>query len=133
MSHRIPIKVRFYELDPYNHLNHATYVQYFEVGRVELLESIGLGLTALQEQGIQIVITDLHTRFLASAGPLDELVVETEVGEVRRASTSWTQRLLRGDQILATQEITAAITDTSGRPVRMPEQLAATLEALINR
>jgi len=54
MSHRIPIKVRFYELDPYNHLNHATYVQYFEVGRVELLESIGSGLTTLQEQGIQI-------------------------------------------------------------------------------
>jgi len=44
MAHRYPIKVRFYELDPYNHLNHASYVQYFEVGRVELLESIGFGL-----------------------------------------------------------------------------------------
>ena len=42
MAHRYPIKVRFYELDPYNHLNHASYVQYFEVGRVELLESIGI-------------------------------------------------------------------------------------------
>ena len=51
MPHRTPIKVRFYELDPYGHLNHAVYVNHFEVGRVECLESLGWGLDALQQQG----------------------------------------------------------------------------------
>ena len=48
-AHRIDLKVRFYELDPYGHLNHSAYVQFFETGRVELLEDAGLGLVSLDE------------------------------------------------------------------------------------
>jgi acyl-CoA thioester hydrolase len=128
MAHRYPIKVRFYELDPYNHLNHASYVQYFEVGRVELLESIGVGLAELQELGRHIVVTEIHTRFLKSAGPHDALVVETEVLEIRRATSRWRQRLMRGEEVIATQVIHAAMTDTAGKPVRFPSELAAALE-----
>lgn len=127
MVHRHPIKVRFYELDPYNHVNHSAYIQYFEVGRVELLQSIGFGLDAMQEDGSQIVVTELATRFLAPAGPLDRLVVETEVLEVRRASTRWSQRLLRGSEVIASQEIKAAVIDTTGKPIRMLPHLADAL------
>jgi acyl-CoA thioester hydrolase len=128
MAHRYPIKVRFYELDPYNHLNHAAFVQYFEVGRVELLEEIGVGLAELQELGRHIVVTEIQTRFLKSAGPHDTLVVETEVLEIRRASSRWRQRLLRGDDVIATQVVHAAMTDTSGKPVRFSSEVAAALE-----
>jgi acyl-CoA thioester hydrolase len=128
MAHRYPIKVRFYELDPYNHLNHASYVQYFEVGRVELLESIGIGLAELQGLGRHIVVTEIHTRFLRSAGPHDTLVVETEVLEIRRATSRWRQRLMRGDEVIATQVVEAAMTDTTGKPVRFSSELAAALE-----
>lgn len=127
MAHRYPVKVRFYELDPYNHLNHASYVQYFEVGRVELLESVGIGLAELQALGRHIVVTEIQTRFLKSAGPRDTLVVETEVVEIRRATTRWRQRLLRDDEVIATQIVQAAMTDTAGRPVRFDAELAAAL------
>jgi acyl-CoA thioester hydrolase len=128
MAHRHPIKVRFYELDPYNHLNHASYVQYFEVGRVELLESIGIGLAELQELGRHLVVTEIRTRFLKSAGPHDALVVETEVLEIRRATSRWRQRLMRGDEVIATQMVRAAMTDAAGKPVRFTSELAAALE-----
>lgn len=128
MAHRYPIKVRFYELDPYNHLNHASYVQYFEVGRVELLESIGVGLAELQKLERHIVVTEIQTRFLKSAGPHDTLVVETEVLEIRRATSRWRQRLVRGEEIIATQIVSAAMTDTAGKPVRFDPDLAAALE-----
>lgn len=128
MAHRYPIKVRFYELDPYNHLNHASYVQYFEVGRVELLESIGIGLAELQQLGRHIVVTEIQTRFRKSAGPRDTLVVETEVLEIRRATSRWSQRLMRGDEVIATQVVHAVMTDTAGKPVRFSRELAAALE-----
>ena len=41
MSHVATINVRFYELDPYNHVNHSVYVQYCEVARVEWLTDVG--------------------------------------------------------------------------------------------
>lgn len=131
MIHRHPVKVRFYELDPYNHLNHAAYVQYFEVGRVEMLESLGFGLPRIKDRGIHIVVTSIETRFLASAGAHDELTIETRVLVVRRASSEWMQRLLRGDEVMATQRVHAAATDVSGRPTRLPDDLAEALRGAI--
>jgi acyl-CoA thioester hydrolase len=128
MLHRHPVKVRFYELDPYNHLNHAAYIQYFEVGRVELLETLGFGLAAMKERGFHLVVTEIATRFLASAGPHDELVIETGVAEIRRASSTWQQQLVRGDDVLATQTVRAAMTDTRGKPVRFLPELTEALQ-----
>ncbi|MBT8201655.1 MAG: hypothetical protein KJO36_14155 [Acidimicrobiia bacterium] len=42
--HTVDIHVRFYELDPYRHVNHSAYIQYFETARIQLLEDIDLGL-----------------------------------------------------------------------------------------
>ncbi len=38
VTHRATIKVRFYELDPYGHVNHSVYIQYFEAARAEWLD-----------------------------------------------------------------------------------------------
>ncbi|MDE0893052.1 MAG: thioesterase family protein [Acidimicrobiales bacterium] len=125
--HRHPVKVRFYELDPYGHLNHSVYVQLFEIGRIELLDEAGLGLHDLDAEGFRFVVSRITTKFLASAVAGDNLVIETEVLELRRASSRWGQRLLRGDAVLATQEVVAAVTGTNGRPTRFPTDMAARL------
>lgn len=127
MPHVTSLKVRFYELDPYDHVNHAAYIQYFEVARIELLDSVGMNLTTMQSRGFQLVVTDLKIRYLAPAGSGDVLTIETDVSELRRASTVWRQRMLRGDELMAEQEIVAAVTNLGGRPVRSPPELAAAL------
>ena len=81
MPHTYDIKVRFYELDPYNHLNHSAYVQYFEVARIELLEDVGYGMPRMAELGFHIVVTGIQTRFLASAKAGDTVTVETDRGQ----------------------------------------------------
>ena len=131
MIHRAPIRVRFYELDPYNHVNHSAYIQYFEVARIELLREVGWDLAEMKSHGVMIVVSDINTRFLASATSGDDLVVETEVTEVRRVTTRWRQRLLRGDEVLAVQELGAAVTNPAGRPVRFPAELVAALEPFL--
>lgn len=127
MTHQTAIKVRFYELDPYNHVNHAIYVSYFEVARIELLESIGFSMEIMHSLGVHIVVTGIATRFLKSAGPEDELIVETDVVRMRRGTGQWRQRILRGDELLATQLLDAAMTDVHGRPTRFLSELVAAL------
>ena len=122
--HRHELKVRFYELDPYGHLNHSAFIQYFEVGRVELLESVGLGLEVFRERGFQFVVTKIETSFERPVVAGDVITVETEVLELRRASSRWRQRLLRDGEIVARQVIRAGITDTTGKPTRAPADLA---------
>ena len=125
--HRHPVKVRFYELDPYGHLNHSVYVQLFETGRIELLDEAGLALHDLEGDGYRFVVSRIATRFLVPAIAGDALVIETEVLELRRASSRWGQRLLRGDEVLATQEVVAAVTGTNGRPTRFSADMASRL------
>lgn len=123
MTHRFPIRVRFYELDPYSHVNHAVYVQYFEAARIELLREAGLTLQGMMDDGVMIVVSDIATRFIRSAAADDELVVETEVIEFKRVTSRWHQRLLRGDEVIVEQELGAAVTNLKGRPIRFPREM----------
>ncbi|NND01775.1 MAG: acyl-CoA thioesterase [Acidimicrobiia bacterium] len=127
MMHSHDIKVRFYELDPYNHLNHSAYVQYFEVARIELLEEVGYGMPRMAELGFHIVVTGIETRFLASAKAGDTVTVETEVGQVKRVTAQWRQRIRRSEEVLATQIVDAAFTRPGGRPTRAPEGFVAAI------
>ena len=127
MVYQVLLKVRFYELDPYNHVNHSCYVQYFETSRIQLLESVGFGLSRLQDLGCFIVVTGLDTRFKAPAGLGDELTVESEIVSIRRSTSQWRQRILRASDVIATQVVDTAMTDFEGRPIRF---LPALVEAL---
>ena len=123
--HTTQVKVRFYELDPYDHVNHTNYLAYFEAARVEFLEEVGWGLQKMKEQGWQIVVVELRARFMAAARLNDVLTVETEVGDIGRATSTWHQRLTRDGEPIATLEVTAAFTDRSGRPRRIPPEFVA--------
>ncbi len=127
MAHRLDIDVRFYELDPYNHVNHAVYIQYFETARIALLADAGYTLQGMMEDGVLILVTQIATKFLKPAAGGDHLVVETEVLEYTRVMTNWRQRLLRGDEVLVDQKLSAAVTNLEGRPLRFPR---AMIEAL---
>jgi len=129
MSHTTTLAVRFYELDPYGHVNHSVYVQYFEAARVEWLSEVDYPLELLHSEGIQVVVTELNTKYLGSAGPGDVLTVKSELAALRRASMSFRQRILRDHQVLVEQVITAATVTTEGRPTRVPERLASALSS----
>jgi acyl-CoA thioesterase FadM len=57
----------------------------------------------------------------------DQLVVETEMAELRRASTVWNQRILRSDDLIASQEVTAAVLGPTGRPMRIDAELRSAM------
>ena len=123
-----PIRVRFYELDPYGHVNHATYLQYFEAARVAWLSEMDHGLDTLQAQGVQLVVTSLATRFVAPAVLDDDLTIDTAMVESKRVRAQWAQHARRGDELIACQRINFATVNLSGRPIRMPESLIAAMD-----
>lgn len=122
--------VRFHELDAYGHVNHGVYLNYFEHARVELLDAIGFGLQVLEERGIQLVVAAVTVRYLAPAALGDRLVIETDLVQLRRASGTWEQRLLRGDELLARATVRSAATNRHGRPIRPPDDLMAALNSV---
>lgn len=131
MVHTTSISVRFYELDPYGHLNHSVYIQYFETGRIDMFKAMGWSLTQMADLGTRVVVVSIETKFLGAGVEGDELVVETWVEDVKRVSMLFGQQILRGEDVLATQQVMGACTTTDGRPVRLPGQLRSGLSMFV--
>jgi acyl-CoA thioester hydrolase len=127
--HQLDLQVRFCELDPYGHVNHSIYVQYFEAGRVIALDDVGMGLDFLQrELSLTIVVVEIATRFIRSAQLADELTVESGLSTVGRVKATWLQRITCGDELIATQRMVSGSISTAGKPVRFPAELMEALE-----
>lgn len=124
------IKVRFYELDPYDHVNHTNYFSYFETARIEYLTTMGFGLDVMKDLGWQLVVVEIEARFRAAARYGQELTIHTWVEEVGKVKSVWKQVMLRGDEEVAQIAVTAAFTDLEGRPRRLPTEFLEHLESL---
>ncbi len=132
MAHRTELDVRFNELDPYGHVNHSVYVTYFEVGRTKALDYCDIPIELMAQRGYQMVVTKLEVRYRLAARAGDTVVVETAMCNMRRASGTWNQRILRDDDVLVTAEVSAAVTDRSGKPTKPPEWLFPALAPLLS-
>ncbi|QBI20063.1 acyl-CoA thioesterase [Egibacter rhizosphaerae] len=128
--HATELDVRFSDLDPYGHVNHAVYLTYCEIGRVAALEAVGMPLDRMQRDGFHVPIVEVLVRFEQPAVLGDRLTVTSVLTELRAASARWEQTISRGARTLATAWVRNAITDSDGRPCRGPAGLAEALDAL---
>ena len=134
--HTLSLKVRFGELDPYNHVNHSVYVGWFEAGRCEAMESVGYSLATLAQQGIQVVVADLNVKYRLPAVADDVVTVHTAIAELGRVVGHWRQRITRTTaegvvEVLCEAEVRAGACNAHGRPQRMPEAVAEALRSLV--
>jgi len=74
--HKTFLTVRGNELDSYNHVNNAVYLNYYEQGRWEAFRDAG-AIEALTASGLLLVVTDIRIRYIREANLLDELEVHT--------------------------------------------------------
>ena len=132
MPHRHNVKVRFYELDPYGHLNHSAYIQLFETGRIEMLEDLGISLNELEKNNFRFVVSQIETAFLKPLEAGSFLTIETEIIEMRRASSLWWQQILDETEVVATQRVRTAITNRDGKPIRAPQQILESLTPFLS-
>jgi acyl-CoA thioester hydrolase len=116
------LRARHYEVDEYGHVNHASYVHYLEVARIEALEAIGLPLAEMRRQGFLIVVTQLVVHYHAPARSADTLEITTSVREMRAARSTWDQEVRDAatGRLLVSAEVTGAFINEEGRPVRIP-------------
>jgi acyl-CoA thioester hydrolase len=129
--HRTTIHVRWSELDPYHHVNHATYLSYLEHARIGVLDAIGWNMETLERAGYRVVVARIDIGFRQAARAGDTLEVTSTVTSVGASASSWRQVLTRDDTTLVEATVEAACTDLKGKPVRMPAELRHALTELV--
>ena len=122
--HRLPIRVRYNEVDQMGFVHHANYFVYLEMGRTERLRERGLAYRDLEEAGHLLVIVKLACRFRSPARYDELLTLETRVERLTRSRIDHAYRLLKedGTQVLEATT-TLACVDHRGRLQRIPDVL----------
>src|SRR5436853_6512707 len=78
-QHTINLRVRYPEVDAMGYLHPSRYLQYFEMGRIELLRSMGHSYADLERDGILFVVVKVECRYRAPARYDEELQLTTRV------------------------------------------------------
>jgi YbgC/YbaW family acyl-CoA thioester hydrolase len=72
------LRVRYAETDQMGIVYYANYLVWFEIGRVELLRSLGLAYSQLEtDHRLILPVVDAHCRYRAPARYDDEILIET--------------------------------------------------------
>ena len=126
--HRLPVRVYYEDTDFSGAVYHANYLKFCERGRSDCLRLLGVHHHELHwhETGgrMGFVVRRMVCDFLRPARIDDLLVVESRFLALRGARMEIAQQLLRGDEVLFTAEVMAALVDGNGRPKRMPAAIA---------
>ena len=118
--HHFALRVYFEDTDVSGVVYHANYLKYMERARSDMLRAAGIDQRAAIESGEGVyVVADLEIKYRASARLDDDLLVLSEVVEVRAASCTIHQRVMRGTDLLSDARVTAAFI-AGGRPKRQP-------------
>jgi len=123
----IEIRVRYPECDPMGLLHHARYLEYFEMGRTELLRRWGFRYRDLETRGFFFVVTKLECRYKAPAYYDDMLTLTTRIERQGRARIDHSYAIVREGRILCEAHSVVACVDREGRPTPIPDDLVPSI------
>jgi len=125
MGHRIRFRVRYPEVDAMGFVHHSRFLQYFEMGRVELLRALGQNYADLEQQGILFVVAKAQCRYHAPARYDEELELLTRVVKQTHVRIDHAYELRRGAMLLAEGGTTIVCVDRQGQIRQIPESIAS--------
>jgi acyl-CoA thioester hydrolase len=116
-------------------VNNGKYFEYFEVGRTELLRSLGLPYTEIEKQGILIAVVEAFAKYRKPARYDDLLTIEASISETPVARIRIQYRVFaEGDTepIVEGYTVHSFLNETTGRPTRAPAMFVQTLQEAMN-
>ncbi len=129
--HTLPVRVYYEDTDFTGVVYYANYLKFLERGRTDALRAAGVAHSELLEAdpALGFAVRKITAEYLIPARIDDALIVETQVTQAKGARIGFSQRVLRGENVLLTAQVEAACIDMAGRPKRLPKGVVAAVEA----
>lgn len=122
-EYAMDIRVRYQETDAQGRLHHANYINYFEVGRVEMLRAAGISYRELEASGVMLVVVEVGCQYFSAAHYDDVLNVKTVLEWARGVRIKHRYEIRRAENCLATGFTIVAAVSPAGRVLRLPQWL----------
>lgn len=123
------VRVRYAETDQMGVVYYANYFVWFEVGRTELLRSLGGTYRELEAEGIFLPVIEASCAYAQASRYDDELEIRTTGRLLSPVRVEFQYEVVRlADQITtATGRTVHAALNPRGKPVRLPERVRTAL------
>jgi len=119
IEHTTHIRVRYAETDTMGFVYYGNYPLYYEVGRTELMRSLGIPYADLEAKGIILPVTKIEATYYAPARYDDLLTVKTRIEKRPSVRITFRYFIYREDTLLNEGTTVLAFTDAEQhRPLR---------------
>jgi acyl-CoA thioester hydrolase len=132
------VRVRYAETDQMGVVYYANYLVWFEVGRVELLRSLGFSYSLLEtEHECILPVVEASCRYRSPARYDDRILIETRPSLLRGSVLKFAYRILRKGKdgaeptLLAEGETTHVVCDDQMKKKPLPAHYAAALRGMM--
>ena len=105
------------------YLHHSRFLQFFEVGRIELLRHLGYSYVELEREGVLFVVAKAEIRFKSPARFDDELSLNTRVLKQTHVRIDHAYVLKRDQTVIAEGTTTIACVGRDGQLKAIPDGL----------
>lgn len=78
-SHSSKIRVRYADTDQMGYMYYGNYAEFYEVGRVEMLRSLGITYRSMEDKGIIMPVTELKCKYIKPAFYDEEITVKVTI------------------------------------------------------
>lgn len=75
-EHSTKVRVRYGETDQMGYMYYGNYAELYEVGRVEMLRSLGLTYSGMEASGIMMPVLEMKCKYLKPARYDEELTIK---------------------------------------------------------
>ena len=132
--HLMQVRVYYEDTDFTGIVYHANYLRFMERGRTNYLRLLGANHRELFEEtnkeapGFNFVVRSMAIEFMRPARMDDVLTIETQPAEVRGASITLHQKVMRKDELLVEARVQVAFV-SQNRALRIPKPLRVAMGA----
>jgi acyl-CoA thioester hydrolase len=132
-EHVLPVRVYYEDTDFTGVVYHAGYLRFLERGRTEFLRAAGVEHRTLlgAAEPTAFAVTRLTVAFRRAARVDDALAVRTSFDEMRGVRIEASQRISRGEELIAEAQVEVVCIRPDGRPRRPPAELVRRLAPFV--
>ena len=124
------LRVRYGETDQMGYCYYGNYAQYFEVGRVEALRSMGMSYKELEQNGFMLPVSDFSVKYKAPAIYDDQLTIVTYIRSLKGVRLVFDYEIFKEGQVLVAEASSTLVfvSKDTMRPVSPPKDFVELLD-----
>ncbi len=130
LVHETQVRVYYEDTDKMGVVYYGVYPRYYEIGRTEMIRSLGVSYKDIEDTGILLPARSLNVNYLKSAYYDDLLTIRTIVETIPKVKFPIkTEIYNQQNELINEGEVVLAFFDgKTNKPCRIPEQFRTAME-----